>query len=108
MHRIMVRRGGGLPEREFASVEAAAEWLIETGRSSSSDVGSVRSRLSRVCRNSKAKSQEARGGAYGFDWESRAYRVTRRGGGLPDKTFDSALSAARWCREAGLSKCEGA
>lgn len=87
MAKVMTRSGGGM----FASVRAAAEWVIATGRTSSTDVDYVMNRLS-----SK--------GAYGFRWKSREYRITRHGGGLPDETFDSRRDAARWCRETGRAK----
>lgn len=99
--KIITRRGGGLPEREFAGLGEAAKWIIEAGLSSNSDVKAV------VHAIVESKSPARRGAyAYGFKWESRERRVTRSGGGLPEREFDSLASAARWCREAGLTKAE--
>ena len=103
--KIITRRGGGLPEREFAGFGEAAEWIIGTGRSSNPDIKVVAQVILAGCRNSQSKSP-ARRGAYGFGWESRERRVTRSGGGLPEREFDSLASAARWCREAGLTKAK--
>lgn len=98
--KIITRRGGGLPEREFAGLGEAAEWIIEAGLSSNSDVKAVANAIL------ASKSPARRGAAYGFEWESRERHVTRSGGGLPEREFDSLASAARWCREAGLTKAE--
>lgn len=103
--KIITRRGGGLPEREFAGFGEAAAWIIGTGRSSNPDIKVVAQVILAGCRNSQSKSP-ARRGAYGFGWESRERHVTRSGGGLPEREFDSLASAARWCREAGLTKAK--
>lgn len=94
MPNIVTRTGGGLPERTFDGLAAAAEWIVGTGRSDATP-GQVAASLTRGGRD---------GTRYGFHWRSRRRHVTRHGGGLGDRTFDSIRDAARWCRANGLSK----
>ena len=59
--KIITRRGGGLPEREFAGLGEAAEWIIEAGLSSNSDIKAVA--------NAILASAWLRGRRFGFDWK---------------------------------------
>lgn len=91
MVRFITRRGGGMPDRTFDSIVDAAYWVIGE-------------RLSKGLPRTVANVLKTQGRHYGFDWTTRERRVTRRGGGLPDRTFDTVMDAARWCRGTGLSR----
>ena len=66
--RIVKRKGGGLPDCEFNSVRAAADWCRGTGRSASANSENVAIHI-------------YQGSAYGFTWEFRSRRWTRHGEG---------------------------
>lgn len=91
MVRFITRKGGGMPDRTFDSIVDAAYWVIGE-------------RLSKGLPRTVANVLKTQGRHYGFDWTTRERRVTRRGGGLPDRTFDTVMDAARWCRDTGLSR----
>lgn len=91
MVRFITRRGGGMPDRTFDSIVDAAYWVFGE-------------RLSKGLPRTIANVLKSQGRHYGFEWTTRERRVTRSGGGLPDRTFDTVMDAARWCRETGLSR----
>lgn len=66
--RIVRRKGGGLPDCEFNSVRAAADWCRGTERSASANSENVAIHI-------------YQGSAYGFTWEFRSRRWTRHGEG---------------------------